>query len=96
MKILLAYKPVNEEGDIEKLVKPIIDKKADVVVGCRPVIDHPEFNIIEKLLQISGSWVLRKILNPDAGTLHQDLEHFQKKHVSRYLFILIFHIAWKL
>lgn len=59
---------VNTDGDnqycgqdIGKLVRPILEKKADIVVGCRPISDHPEFNIIKKGLQLCGSWVLRKI-----------------------------------
>ena len=59
---------VNTDGDnqysgkdIAKLTKPIIEKKADMVIGCRPIKNHPEFELVKKLLQIFGSWVLRKI-----------------------------------
>ena len=31
-------------GDIQKLVAPIVHNEADMVVGCRPIIDHPEFS----------------------------------------------------
>lgn len=46
-------------ADIAKLVQPIVEGRADVVVGSRPIKDHPEFSLIKKLLQICGSWVLR-------------------------------------
>tara|TARA_S200000501_G_scaffold355915_1_gene378105 strand:- start:1193 stop:2140 length:948 start_codon:yes stop_codon:yes gene_type:complete len=59
---------VNTDGDnqyygkdISKLTKPIIEKKADMVIGCRPIKNHPEFALIKKILQIVGSWTLRKI-----------------------------------
>ena len=59
---------VNTDGDnqysgkdIAKLTRPIIEKKADMVIGCRPIKNHPEFELVKKILQIFGSWVLRKI-----------------------------------
>ena len=59
---------VNTDGDnqyygedILKLVKPIFDKKADMVIGCRPIKNHPEFAFFKKILQLIGSWTLRKI-----------------------------------
>ncbi len=48
-------------ADIPKLVQPLLDDKADIVVGCRPIIDHPEFGWIKIVLQLAGSWVLRMI-----------------------------------
>lgn len=48
-------------ADIPKLVQPILDDRAEIVVGSRPIVDHPEFGIVKKLLQIVGSWVLRMI-----------------------------------
>jgi len=48
-------------ADIPKLVQPILDGQADLVVGCRPITDHPEFSWIKKILQQLGSWTLRYI-----------------------------------
>jgi glycosyltransferase involved in cell wall biosynthesis len=48
-------------ADIALLVKPILESRADLVVGCRPIVDHPEFGIIKKTLQLCGSAVLRVI-----------------------------------
>lgn len=45
--------------DIPLLVAPILQKQADLVVGCRPIANHPEFSWIKKLLQGVGSWTLR-------------------------------------
>ncbi|MFZ1984616.1 MAG: glycosyltransferase family 2 protein [Desulfatitalea sp.] len=59
---------VNTDGDnqycgqdIPMIVKPILEKKADMVIGCRPIKDHPEFSFLKKGFQYIGSWVLRKI-----------------------------------
>lgn len=45
--------------DIEKLVKPILEKKADIVIGARDIFSIEEFSPIKKLLQKIGSAVLR-------------------------------------
>jgi glycosyltransferase involved in cell wall biosynthesis len=45
--------------DVSRLVEPIVADRADMVVGCRPVDNHPEFSFLKKKLQKLGSWVLR-------------------------------------
>lgn len=45
--------------DIPLLVAPIVAGQADLVVGCRPIISHPEFSFLKKTLQVVGSWTLR-------------------------------------
>jgi glycosyltransferase involved in cell wall biosynthesis len=47
--------------DIPKLVKPILDGKADIVVGDRRVNTIKHFSPTKKVLQRLGSWVLRKL-----------------------------------
>lgn len=46
--------------DIEKLVRPILDGKADVVIGERPIDETEHFSPLKKMLQHFGSWVVRK------------------------------------
>jgi glycosyltransferase involved in cell wall biosynthesis len=46
-------------GDIEALVKPVLNGKADVVVGARPIGAIRHFSLVKKLLQKIGSWVVR-------------------------------------
>lgn len=48
-------------ADIAKLVRPILEGRADLVVGSRPIVDHPEFGTTKKILQVCGSSVLRMI-----------------------------------
>lgn len=55
--------------DIEKLVRPILEGKADIVIGERPIDQTEHFSPLKKKLQHFGSWVVRKASNtniPDA------------------------------
>jgi glycosyltransferase involved in cell wall biosynthesis len=48
-------------ADIEKLVRPILDGRADLVIGARPIADIQHFSPVKKLLQRFGSWVVRVV-----------------------------------
>ena len=57
---------VNTDGDnqycaqdIPALVRPVLEGKADLVVGSRPIKEHKEFSPLKKMLQLFGSWTLR-------------------------------------
>jgi len=54
-----------EAQDIPKLTKPVLDKKADYVIGARPVSDIEHFSPTKKFLQKLGSWVVRRASNTD-------------------------------
>jgi glycosyltransferase involved in cell wall biosynthesis len=45
--------------DIHKLTTPIIEGKADIVVGTRPIQTIEHFSPLKKMLQRLGSWVVR-------------------------------------
>jgi len=47
--------------DVERLVEPILEGTADVVVGARPIGQMREFSPAKKALQRLGSWVVRKL-----------------------------------
>ena len=58
---------VNTDGDnqykseyIPKLIEPILEGKADIVVGDRQVTSIEHFSFIKKILQKIGSWVVRQ------------------------------------
>ncbi len=51
--------------DIQKLIQPILDGQADIVIGARPIDDTAHFSPIKKKLQHFGSWVVRKASNTD-------------------------------
>jgi glycosyltransferase involved in cell wall biosynthesis len=56
-------------ADIQPLIQPILDGRADIVVGDRDVASTPGFSPLKRLLQRMGSWVVSKasgIKIPDA------------------------------
>jgi glycosyltransferase involved in cell wall biosynthesis len=55
--------------DIPKLIQPILDGRAEIVVGARPIQDIKHFSPVKKFLQKLGSWAVRvasKTNIPDA------------------------------
>ena len=51
--------------DIEKLVRPILEEKADIVIGERPIDATEHFSPLKKKLQHLGSWTVRVASNSD-------------------------------
>ena len=51
--------------DIPALTLPILEKKADIVVGARPIETIKHFSPLKKILQKMGSWVVRVASNTD-------------------------------
>ena len=81
---------VNTDGDnqycgkdIPKSTKPIVDKTADMVVGCRPIKNHPEFTFFKKILQILGSWTLRKISRTNIRDAASGFRGFSRETCQR-------------
>ena len=52
-------------ADIGKLIQPILEKRADMVVGTRPIDDIAHFSPLKKTLQRLGSSVVRRLANAD-------------------------------
>ena len=52
-----------DANDIPKLLQPILNKKAEVVIGERPIMDIAHFSLSKKILQKIGSWVVRIVSN---------------------------------
>ena len=51
--------------DIAALIKPILEQRADVVIGARPIDEISDFSFIKKKLQHLGSWAVRQASNSD-------------------------------
>ncbi|HLP47715.1 MAG TPA: glycosyltransferase family 2 protein [Candidatus Kapabacteria bacterium] len=47
-------------NDIPRLIQPILDGKADMVIGARPIARIKHFSPVKKILQKIGSWLVRK------------------------------------
>ena len=54
-------------ADIEKLVRPILDGKADFVIGARPIASIEHFSPVKKLLQHLGSSIVRRVSGTDVA-----------------------------
>jgi len=52
-------------GDIQKLVQPILEGKAEIVVGARPIRQIKHFSPLKKIFQKWGSWMVRKVSQTD-------------------------------
>jgi glycosyltransferase involved in cell wall biosynthesis len=52
-------------SSIPDLIRPIIEDRADLVIGARPIEEIKEFSPIKKLFQRLGSWVVRVASNTD-------------------------------
>jgi glycosyltransferase involved in cell wall biosynthesis len=52
-------------ADIPRLIAPILEGRADIVVGDRQTSQTAHFSTAKKLLQFVGSWVVRKLSGTD-------------------------------
>lgn len=72
--------------DIPLLVKPILEHRAEMVIGARPIADIAHFSWSKKLLQKIGSWVVRVASNtqiPDAPSGFRAIS----KHAAQQLVV---------
>lgn len=51
--------------DIPKLTQPILESRADMVIGCRPIDSIAHFSRLKKMLQRIGSWTVRMASGTD-------------------------------
>jgi glycosyltransferase involved in cell wall biosynthesis len=63
---------VNTDGDnqyrgrdIPRLVEPILENRADMVIGCRDIAGHREFSPLKRFLQRMGSRLVRRLSRTD-------------------------------
>lgn len=54
-------------SDIEKLLAPILEGKADMVIGNRPIREIEHFSSLKKFLQRVGSFVVRRLSRTDVS-----------------------------
>ncbi len=70
-------------SDIAKLLEPILAKKADIVVGARPISDTPHFSRLKKCLQRIGSWVVRLASRTDIPDAPSGFRAYTREAASR-------------
>jgi glycosyltransferase involved in cell wall biosynthesis len=66
-------------ADIIKLLQPILDGTADVVVGDRNTQDVRHFSYTKKKLQIIGSWVVRQVSGTDISDATSGFRAFTRE-----------------
>ena len=64
--------------DIAKLVKPILEKKADIVIGARDIFSIKEFSPTKKIFQKLGSFVLRLLSSTQVEDAPSGFRAFSK------------------
>ena len=69
--------------DIEKIVKPILNKEADIVIGSRPVSKIKHFSLMKKFLQKLGSWVMRLISSTSVEDAPSGFRAFSREAALR-------------
>lgn len=70
-------------NDIPKLIRPILDGQADIVIGARPIDETEHFSFIKKKLQHFGSWVVRKASNTDIPDAPSGFRAFSRDAAMR-------------
>ena len=69
--------------DIEKLVRPILDEKADIVIGTRPIDETEHFSRRKKVFQHLGSWVVRVASNTDVPDAPSGFRAYSREAAMR-------------
>ena len=72
--------------DIEKLVKPILEKKADIVIGARPINEIKQFSKLKKFLQFLGSKVVSLISSTPTDDVPSGFRAFSPKSKNVFRF----------
>ena len=70
-------------GDIEKLVKPVLNQEADIVVGARDIFSIKDFSLLKKILQKLGSAVLRLLSSTSVEDAPSGFRAFSKEAAIR-------------
>lgn len=69
--------------DMEKLVAPILNSSADMVIGARPIEKINEFSIIKKILQKTGSFVMKVLSSADVQDAPSGFRAFSREAAFR-------------
>ena len=72
-------------SDIEKLVRPILDHQAEIVIGARPIDNTAHFSIVKKLLQRLGSRVVRMVSGTDIEDAPSGFRAFSRSAATKLM-----------
>lgn len=65
-------------GDIKTLIRPILEERADIVIGQRPITDIQHFSAAKKFLQRLGSWLIRQVSQTDIADAPSGFRAFSR------------------
>ncbi len=69
--------------DIPRLIRPILDGKADIVIGARPIENIRHFSLLKKILQKLGSFVMKRISGADVSDAPSGFRAFNRYAAMR-------------
>ena len=70
-------------ADIPELVRPILERRADFVIGSRPIVSIAHFTRVKKVLQRLGSWVVRFTSGADVADAPSGFRAFSREASMR-------------
>jgi len=70
---------------IHDLVRPILERGADLVVGARPIRDIEHFSQTKRLFQRIGSWVVRRVSGTDVPDAPSGFRAFTAAAARRFV-----------
>ncbi len=74
-----------QASDIGRLVEPILNRRAEIVIGARPIGDTEHFSILKKLLERLGSWVVRIVSGTDVEDAPSGFRAFSRAAAKRLM-----------
>ena len=66
-------------ADVEALVRPILERRADLVIGIRPIDEIEHFSWAKKKLQRIGSFVVRSVSGTDVRDVTSGFRAFSRE-----------------
>lgn len=74
-----------QAADIGKLVQPILDHQAEIVIGARPISETQHFSLLKKALQRMGSWAVRVVSGTDIADAPSGFRAFSRDAASKLM-----------
>jgi glycosyltransferase involved in cell wall biosynthesis len=68
-----------QASDIPALIAPILEHRADMVIGARPISQIRHFSILKKILQHLGSWIVRRVSQTTVEDAPSGFRDFNRK-----------------
>lgn len=82
--------------DIPALTLPILQNRAEIVVGARPISTIEHFSLTKKLLQKLGSWVVRTASKTNIPDAPSGFRAMSRSAAQRLVVLTTILIPWKL